>query len=135
MVPERREVGERDQLFLNDGRGTFTEARAEEHFLDAAGRGTQPERDWGLAARFHDLNGDGLPDLWVCNDFWTPDRVWINQGRRVFREAAPHAIRSFSFSSMAVGLPLGHRASRRGARQNFRAKWMRRFAESFSLPQ
>ena len=103
MVPERREVGERDQLFLNDGSGGFTEAAPEEHFLDADGRGTQPGRDWGLTARFHDLNGDGLPDLYVCNDFWTPDRVWMNQGGGVFREIDPFAIRSSSFSSMAVG--------------------------------
>ena len=103
LVPERREVGERDQLFLNDGAGHFTEARPEDHFLDADGHGTEPGRDWGLTGRFHDLNGDGLPDLYVCNDFWTPDRVWMNQGGGVFREIDPFAIRSFSFSSMAVG--------------------------------
>ncbi len=29
---------------------------------------------------FRDLNGDGAPGLYVCNDFFTPDRIWINQG-------------------------------------------------------
>ncbi len=102
LVPERREVGEPDQLFLNDGTGHFQEADGPTHFLDSEGKPMGPPRDWGLAAKFQDLNGDGLPDLYVCNDFWTIDRVWINQGRGVFREIAPTAIRDFSFSAMTV---------------------------------
>ncbi len=101
-VPERREVGEPDQLFLNDGAGRFREADGPTHFLDPAGKPMGPPRDWGLGAKFQDLNGDGLPDLYVCNDFWTLDRVWINQGRGVFREIDPTAIRNFSFSAMTV---------------------------------
>jgi hypothetical protein len=27
------------------------------------------KKDWGLAAKFQDLNDDGRPDLYVCNDF------------------------------------------------------------------
>ncbi|HZD05168.1 MAG TPA: VCBS repeat-containing protein, partial [Longimicrobiales bacterium] len=103
LVPERREVGEPDQLFLNDGRGRFREVEEPgTRFLDAEGSPEGPGRGWGLSARFQDVNADGLPDLWVCNDFWTPDRLWLNQGGGVFREAAPFAIRSLSFSSMAV---------------------------------
>ena len=37
---------------------------------------------------FRDLNGDGLPDLYVCNDYFTPDRIWLNQGKGVFRAVA-----------------------------------------------
>ncbi len=101
-VPERREVGEPDQLFLNDGKGRFREADGPTHFLGTDGKPMGPPRDWGLGAKFQDLNGDGLPDLYVCNDFWTVDRVWINQGRGVFREIDPEAIRQFSFSAMTV---------------------------------
>ncbi len=102
LPPQRREVGEPDQLFLNDGSGHFREADPEKHFLDATGKPMGLPRDWGLGAKFEDLNGDGLPDLYVCNDFWTQDRVWINQGHGIFREIDPRAIRDFSFSSMAV---------------------------------
>ncbi len=102
LPPQRREVGEPDQLFLNDGTGHFREADPKRHFLDASGKPMGLPRDWGLGAKFEDLNGDGLPDLYVCNDFWTPDRVWINQGHGVFKEIDPRAIRDFSFSSMAV---------------------------------
>ncbi|MDZ7695325.1 MAG: VCBS repeat-containing protein [Balneolaceae bacterium] len=48
------------------------------------------------------MNRDGRPDLYVCNDYWTKDKVWINQGDGVFREIDPLAIRNMSYSSMAV---------------------------------
>lgn len=101
--PDRRELGARDALYLNDGDGTFTKVSdLEEHFRTVAGEPLGLEKDWGLAAKFQDLNGDGAPDLYVCNDFWTPDRVWINQGDGTFRAIGPRSIRNFSFSSMAV---------------------------------
>src|SRR5256885_7824324 len=31
--------------------------------------------------RSRDMNEDGAPDIYVCNDFSSPDRVWINDGR------------------------------------------------------
>lgn len=103
LPPERREVGERDLLFLGDGQGRFEEvADPATRFLDPDGEPRGLDRDWGLAAKFHDLNGDHRPDLYVANDFWTPDRVWINQGAGVFRAIDPLAIRNLSFSSMTV---------------------------------
>ncbi|MBW3552196.1 MAG: VCBS repeat-containing protein [Gemmatimonadetes bacterium] len=102
-LPERREAGEPDQLFLGDGKGGFTEvADTRTRFLTAAGEPMGLQRDWGLAAKFQDLNGDGAPDLYVANDFWTPDRIWINDGTGVFRQIDPFAVRSLSFSAMAV---------------------------------
>jgi len=32
-----------------------------------------------------DLERDGAPDIYVCNDFSSPDRIWINQGRGRFQ--------------------------------------------------
>ena len=64
------------------------------HFLDEEGKPlTAPPSDWGFSAMFRDLNGDGLPDLYVCNDYFTPDRVWINQGKGVFRALPGLALR------------------------------------------
>lgn len=101
--PTRRELGSRDQLYLNNGDGSFTEIQnLENHFLSSSGEPMGLDRDWGLTAKFQDLNGDMLPDLYVCNDYWTPDRVWINQGDGTFRSIDPLAIRNFSYSSMAV---------------------------------
>jgi enediyne biosynthesis protein E4 len=96
------ELGEVDELYLNRG-GTFERViETEEVFLDESGEpfGLQP--DWGLSAKFQDLNNNGLPDLYVCNDFHTPDRIWMNQGDGTFRAVSWKAIRNLSFSCMDV---------------------------------
>ncbi|MBX3746741.1 MAG: VCBS repeat-containing protein [Verrucomicrobiae bacterium] len=102
MVIER---GEPDILYLNRGNGRFAPIPwITGLFLDEDGQPlTSVPTDWGLSVLFRDLNGDGLPDLYVCNDFvaW-PDRVWFNEGGRRFRAAPRHAFRSFSLASMAV---------------------------------
>ncbi len=41
-----------------------------------------------LAARFYDVNGDGAPDLYVCNDFEDPDQFWLNDGTGTFQLVA-----------------------------------------------
>jgi hypothetical protein len=98
------EYGEADHFFLNNGDGTFkllsfTDGR----FLDEDGNILkETPMDWGLSARFHDFNGDGLPDLYVCNDLFTPDRFWINQGGGRFRAVPRLAVRHTSLASMSV---------------------------------
>ncbi|MEK7675294.1 MAG: VCBS repeat-containing protein [Verrucomicrobiota bacterium] len=100
----REELGEPDAYFLNDGHGRFTPAPFTSGlFLDEEGRPlTAPLFDWGLAVLFRDLNGDGAPDLYVCNDFGTPDRFWLNDGHGRFRLAPLLALRQTSLSSMAA---------------------------------
>ena len=58
--------------------------------------------DWGLSAQFRDLNGDGAPDLYVCNDFQSPDRLWINDGHGNFKAIATRALRQTSLFSMGM---------------------------------
>src|SRR5207302_11283071 len=71
--------------------------------LDESGRRLEsPPRDWGLSAAFRDMNGDGFPDLYVCNDYWTPDRLWLNNGKGVFRAADRLALRHTSENSMGI---------------------------------
>lgn len=103
MVP-RLELAEPDRLYLNDGTGRFTPVPwTEGAFLDEEGRPLEAEPlEWGLAARFQDMDGDGDPDLYVCNDFHSPDHIWINDGTGRFRMLDPLAMRSTSFASMAV---------------------------------
>src|SRR5207249_9440686 len=62
----------------------------------------EPPRDWGLAVQFYDLNGDGAPDIYVCNDLFTPDRIWINNGKGKFRAINRLALRHTSTFSMGV---------------------------------
>jgi hypothetical protein len=98
------ENGEPDAWLRNDGGTNFAEIPwTSGAFLDAAGKPmSEPPRDWGLAAMFRDVNGDARPDLYVCNDFQSPDRLWINQGDGRFRLAPDLALRRTSLSSMAV---------------------------------
>ncbi|MBC8245530.1 MAG: VCBS repeat-containing protein [Verrucomicrobia bacterium] len=98
------ENGQPDRLYLNDGRGRFTAVPfTAGAFLDEDGRRlAKPPYDWGLSAMFRDMNRDGLPDLYVCNDFESPDRIWINQGRGVFRAIDRLAIRKSSHFSMGI---------------------------------
>ncbi len=98
------EFAEEDEFYLNDGSGRFelvpfTGGR----FLDAAGEplGAAP-RDWGLSVRFHDMDGDADPDLYVCNDFESPDHIWLNDGSGRFREAGHERVRTTSLSCMAI---------------------------------
>lgn len=98
------EYGEPDMLLLNQGHGRFQQVPwTNGAFLDEAGLPLKrPPLDWGLTATFRDLNGDGFPDLYVCNDFWTPDRIWLGDGHGRFRAAPWTAFRQISGSSMGV---------------------------------
>ena len=98
------EYGEPDALYLNDGHGHFTAASwTDGTFLDEDGKPlASAPLDWGLTATFRDMNGDGFPDLYVCNDYWTPDRIWINDGKGHFRALGRLALRHTSASSMGV---------------------------------
>lgn len=97
------EFGEPDGLYLNDGDGRmslveWTSGVFRENDQPLSGA----PRDWGLSAMFRDFNGDRYPDLYVCNDYWTPDRIWINDGRGGFDAATVGSLSVTSASSMGV---------------------------------
>lgn len=97
------ESGEPDFLYLNDGKGHFTPVSpTDEAFLDEQGKPVSLARDWGLSVMFRDFNHDGAPDIYVCNDNQSPDRIWINNGKGQFRALPSAALRQTSYSSMGV---------------------------------
>ena len=98
-----RELPEADGLYLNEGGGRFRAVQFQPGaFMDAEGSPLSPYRDWGLAVMFRDINRDGFPDLYVCNDNASPDRVWLNSGKGAFRALPPLQLRHTSRSSMGV---------------------------------
>ncbi|MBI1840644.1 MAG: VCBS repeat-containing protein [Verrucomicrobia bacterium] len=106
MTPDGglEENGDEDLLALNDGKGHFTPVSfTDGRFLDEAGVALKtPPYDWGMSVMMRDLNGDGAPDIYVCNDFASPDRIWINDGKGNFRAMPTLAIRSSSRFSMGM---------------------------------
>lgn len=98
------EHGEPDILYRNNGDGHFTpDSWAQGTFHDEGGAPlTKPPFDWGLSAVFRDINGDGVPDLYVCNDFHSTDKIWINDGNGQFQLISKLALRNTSTFSMSV---------------------------------
>lgn len=101
------ELGEPDVIYKNSGGTNWTAlAWTDGTFLDEEGRAlSAPPFDWGLAAQFCDINSDGRPDIYVCNDFQTPDRLWLNESRPGvprFRAAPGQTLRHTSLFSMGV---------------------------------
>ncbi|HEX7860979.1 MAG TPA: VCBS repeat-containing protein [Verrucomicrobiae bacterium] len=98
------EHGEPDILYLCTTPGSFDSVTwASGRFLNFDGSTNKATpRDWGLAAMFRDLNRDGAPDLYVCNDFHSPDGIWLNDGAGRLAAASSSAVRRTSTFSMSV---------------------------------
>ncbi len=78
-------AGQYDRLYRNDG-GTFRNVSEE--------AGVSGNYYIGLSATWWDYNDDGHPDLYVANDFETPDQLFRNNRDGTFtdviRSAIPH---------------------------------------------
>ncbi|MEK7675291.1 MAG: CRTAC1 family protein, partial [Verrucomicrobiota bacterium] len=98
------ELGELDVFYRNQS-GTNFEAISFTGgaFLDEDGKAlSAPPFDWGLTVTFHDINDDRLPDIYVCNDFQSVDRIWLNLGGGRFQALPRLAMRKSSVSSMGM---------------------------------
>ncbi|MEL6252296.1 MAG: VCBS repeat-containing protein [Bacteroidota bacterium] len=85
-----------DKLFRNDG-DTFTDVTLEAGIYNS-------QIGFGLGVSVSDLNGDMLPDIYVSNDFWERDYLYINQGNGKFSEELPERISQTSVSSMGADI-------------------------------
>ena len=83
-----------DRLYRNDG-DTFTNV-TEEAGLKTFGL--------SLSATVSDLNQDGYPDLYVSNDFSTPDYMFINNQDGTFSEQIKKTTKNTSFYGMGVDI-------------------------------
>ncbi|MDB4353893.1 VCBS repeat-containing protein [Akkermansiaceae bacterium] len=91
-----RELGTQDHLMKNEG-------TPEDPFRyrDVTPKaGIKVARDHGLAAIWWDYNNDNYPDLYVSNDFHTPDRLYRNNQDGTFSEVSEDALPYTSWSSM-----------------------------------
>ncbi|UCS93708.1 VCBS repeat-containing protein [Echinicola marina] len=66
------------QLFRNDN-GKFTEVTEKAGIRNSA-------LSYGLGLGVADINGDGWPDIYECNDYTAPDYLYINNGDGTFTD-------------------------------------------------
>jgi len=83
-----------DKLFRNDGpNSTFTDV------TESAGI-YRSEISFGLGATVGDVNRDGWPDLYISNDFFEFDYLYINNQDGTFSESLRNSIKSVSAAAM-----------------------------------
>ncbi|HWB63819.1 MAG TPA: VCBS repeat-containing protein [Chitinophagales bacterium] len=81
----------KDRLMENTGHG----------FVDVSDKaGINPQISYGLSASVTDINNDGYPDLYVANDFFSPDHFYINNGNKTFTEKTSEYFKQTSLFSM-----------------------------------
>lgn len=85
-----------DHLYRNDN-GKFTEVSKE-----AGIHGTL--MSFGLGVSVGDINNDGYPDIYVSNDSYERDYLYINQRDGTFKDDIESCMKQMSFSSMGADL-------------------------------
>ena len=88
-------TGEMCSLYHNNGDGTFTDV-SEKAGIAKVGR------RYGLTALAFDYNNDGWPDLYVANDFETPDRLYLNKGDGTFVDVVDERLPHVTYFSMGA---------------------------------
>lgn len=84
------------RLMRNDG-NTFTDVTTQAGIYSS-------DIAFGLGVAVSDLNGDNLPDLYISNDFWERDYLYINQGNGKFSEELTSRVNYCSTSSMGADI-------------------------------
>ena len=59
---------------------------------------------FGLGVSVSDLNGDMLPDIYISNDFWERDYLYINQGNGTFTDLIEDRMAMTSLNSMGADI-------------------------------
>jgi hypothetical protein len=83
-----------NQLYRNNGDGTFTNVSQEAGILTEVG--------YGLGVAVADFNGDGWPDLYISNDDAPNDVLYINNRDGTFTDKAGEWLRHTSYAGMGV---------------------------------
>jgi hypothetical protein len=85
-----------DHLFRND-KGHFTEVTKQAGIHGSL-------ISFGLGVSIGDVNGDGYPDIFVSNDSYERDYLYINQKNGTFKDDLENCFGHTSFSSMGSDL-------------------------------
>ncbi len=81
-----------DKLYRNDG-SRFVDVSSEAGMIDS-------NLGFGLGVSVGDLNNDGLPDIYVANDYSGPDYLYLGQTDGTFRNVIDRSMGHIPLSSM-----------------------------------
>ncbi len=85
-----------NKLYRNDG-GKFTDVTTEAGIYSSA-------IGYGLGVTVADVNVDGWPDIFVSNDFFERDYLYINQKNGTFSEQLEQTLTEISMGSMGADI-------------------------------
>ena len=97
----------KDQRTIPDSLGGNKLYRNDDnHFTDVtAAAGIYSSKiGFGLGVTISDINKDGWQDIYVSNDFFEKDYLYINQQNGTFKETAEKYIREISMNSMGADI-------------------------------
>src|SRR5881398_2052563 len=85
-----------NELYRNNGDGTFTNVSGEAGILREFG--------YGLGVVVSDIDGDGWPDIYVSNDITPNDVLYVNNRDGTFTDKAARWLKHTSFAGMGVDI-------------------------------
>jgi hypothetical protein len=106
IVPSPKEFYEKSRMDVSEEGGDKLYRNDGDSFIDVtlqAGIFTS-DMGFGLGVSVSDLNQDMLPDIYVSNDFWERDYLYINQGDGTFSEELDLRLGSTSLNSMGTDI-------------------------------
>ena len=83
-----------DQLYRNEGNGTFTNVSER--------AGLRRDIGYGLGVAVSDVDRDGWPDIYVSNDFTPSDALYVNNRDGTFTDRGLEWLGHTSFAGMGV---------------------------------
>ena len=89
-------AGQYDHLYRNDGEASSP------RFINVSADAGIGGNDEGLSAIWWDYDNDGLPDLYVANDFYGPDHLYHNNGDGSFKDVTKAALPHTTWFSMGA---------------------------------
>ncbi len=90
---EMKDPEKSDRLYRNDGNGYFDDVTVESGILNFG---------LSLSATAADFNQDGWQDIYVSNDFASPDYLFMNNGDGTFTDQLQEATQHIAFFGMGV---------------------------------
>ena len=93
MLKDAADIKNSDHLYRNDGNGKFTDVTNDSGLLNFG---------LSVSSSIGDFNQDGWDDIYVSNDFSTPDYLYMNNGDGTFTDRLRESTKQTSFYGMGT---------------------------------